>query len=288
MHPNWLKVKLPTGKNFYEIKNILQEKRLHTVCEEALCPNIGECFEQRTATFLILGNTCTRHCGFCAVKKGSPPGIQEDEPHRIAEAVKKMELHYVVITSVTRDDLPDGGASVYAKTIHCIRSCMKDCRIEVLIPDFGGVTESLETVLSARPDVLNHNIETVPRLYSQVRPRADYNRSRKLLSYAREKMPFLTTKSGLMLGLGENRDEIITVMQTIRNTGCDILTLGQYLRPGKDALPIQRYYHPEEFELFRREGMRMGFKHVEAGPLVRSSYHAKTQSEGVTVFNKEY
>lgn len=281
MRPNWLRIKLSTGKNFHEIKGILRENKLHTVCEEALCPNIGECFEQRTATFLILGDTCTRQCGFCAVKKGMPFGIDEGEPLRIAEAVKKMKLQYVVITSVTRDDLPDGGASVYAQTIQRIREYVKDCMVEVLIPDFGGSPEALEIVLNARPDILNHNIETIQRLYPQVRPMADYERSLKLLKNAKETVNELTTKSGLMLGLGEEWDEIISVMQDIRNAGCDILTLGQYLSPKRDALPIQHYYPPEEFEMLKIEGERMGFMHVESGPLVRSSYHAKAQTNAL-------
>lgn len=281
MRPHWLKVKLPTGKNFNEIKDIVQEEKLHTVCEEALCPNIGECFEQRTATFLILGDTCTRQCGFCAVKKGSPTTINYDEPRRIAGAIRKIGLKYVVITSVTRDDLPDGGASVYAEVIQNIRASVKDCKVEVLIPDFAGIPELLEIVLNARPDILNHNIETVPRLYSQVRSNANYHRSLRLLRHARERAPFLTTKSGLILGLGEEWAEIIEVMQAIRNAGCDILTLGQYLKPREDALPIQRYYTPEEFEILKTEGIRIGFKHVESGPLVRSSYHARIQSEKV-------
>ena len=283
MRPNWLRIKLSTGKNFNEIKAILRENKLHTVCEEALCPNIGECFEQRTATFLILGDTCTRQCGFCAVKKGMPFGVDEGEPLRIAEAVKKINLQYVVITSVTRDDLTDGGASVYAKTIQCIREYVKDCMVEVLIPDFGGSSESLEIVLNARPDVLNHNIETVPRLYPQVRPKADYKRSLELLKHAKETITLheVTTKSGLMLGLGEEWDEIISVMQAIRDVGCDILTLGQYLSPKKDALQIQRYYTPEEFTMLKIEGERMGFLHVESGPLVRSSYHAKAQTDSL-------
>ena len=340
MRPHWLRIKLSTGKNFNEIKGILRENKLHTVCEEALCPNIGECFEQRTATFLILGDACTRKCGFCAVKNGTPFGVDEREPLRIAEAVTKMNLQYVVITSVTRDDLADGGASVYAQTIQRIREYVKDCMVEVLIPDFGGSSESLEIVLNARPDIVNHNIETVPRLYPQVRPMADYKRSLELLKHAKETMTVhphphpcpppslrlcsgqargrkysgnkcspppvggvracpvldtggggvllqetvheLTTKSGLMLGLGEEWHEIISVMQAIRDAGCDILTLGQYLSPKRDALPIRRYYTPEEFEILKIEGERMGFMHVESGPLVRSSYHAKAQSNSLT------
>ncbi|MGQ3683822.1 MAG: lipoyl synthase [Candidatus Loosdrechtia sp.] len=279
MHPDWLKTRLPSGENFNEIKGILHKEKLHTVCEEALCPNIGECFEQRTATFLILGDICTRRCGFCAVKKGNPSGIYEDEPYRIAGAVKEIGLQYVVITSVTRDDLTDGGASIYSRTLHAIRRAVKNCRIEVLIPDFRGNTEALEILLEAKPDVLNHNLETIPRLYSLVRPQADYFRSLKLLRHAHEKMPALIIKSGMMLGIGEEWNEILDTMLMIRSTGCGILTLGQYLKPTKNALPIQRYYTPDEFELLRAEGKRMGFQHVESGPLVRSSYHAKTQSD---------
>ena len=281
MRPSWLKIKLPTGKYFNEIKGILRENELHTVCEEALCPNIGECFEQRTATFLILGDTCTRQCGFCAVKKGRPIMIDEGEPLRIASAVKKMQLKYVVITSVARDDLADGGASVYAQTIQRIREYIEDCMVEVLIPDFGGSSEALEIILNARPDILNYNIETVPRLYSQVRPMADYERSLELLKHAKETVNELTTKSGLMLGLGEEWNEIISTMQDIRDVGCDILTLGQYLSPKRDALPIHRYYTPDEFQILKLEGAQMRFKHVESGPLARSSYHAKMQSDSV-------
>lgn len=281
MRPNWLRVKLPAGRNYHEIKGVLREKRLHTVCEEAICPNIGECFEKRTATFLILGDTCTRQCGFCAVKKGRPSGVDGGEPRRIAEAVKQIELKYIVITSVTRDDLSDGGASAYAETIKCIREQVKDCKIEVLIPDFGGVSIALETVINARPDVLNHNIETVPRLYPQVRPMASYERSLELLKNAREKNPFLTTKSGLMVGLGEKWNEIINAMHDIRNAGCDMLTIGQYLSPKRNALAIRRFYNPDEFELLKSEGERLGFHHIESGPLVRSSYHAKMQSDNI-------
>lgn len=281
MRPDWLRVRLPHGKNFTEIKNILREKQLHTVCEEALCPNIGECFEQRTATFLILGDICTRQCSFCAVNKGIPSILNEEEPRRIAEAAQRMKLRYIVITSVTRDDLPDGGASIYARTIRIVHECIEDCKIEVLIPDFQGNLKSLTMVLNAYPDILNHNIETVPRLYPHVRPMADYMRSLKLLRKVREVQPSITTKSGLMLGLGETWSEIIDSMKAIKSAGCDILTLGQYLSPKRNALPIHRYYTPEEFEKLKKEGMRLGFKHVESGPLVRSSYHAKMQSDMV-------
>lgn len=277
MRPDWLRIRLPTGKNFHEIKHVLRERRLHTVCEEAVCPNIGECFEQRTATFMILGDTCTRQCGFCAVKKGNPCGVDEEEPRRIAEMVKQIGLKYVVITSVTRDDLADGGASVYAETIKSIREHVKGCIIEVLVPDFRGASLAVETISNATPDVVNHNIETVPRLYSSVRPMAGYERSLNLLKNVREKNSSLTTKSGLILGLGEQWNEIINTMQDIRNTGCDLLTLGQYLSPKRNSLPIQRFYTPDEFGLLKREGERLGFRHIESGPLVRSSYHAKAQ-----------
>lgn len=283
MHPRWLRTKLPTGKNYNEIKSILREKGLHTVCEEAMCPNVGNCFEQRSATFLILGDICTRRCGYCAVKKGSPFGTDEDEPRRVAEAVKLMVLKYVVITSVTRDDLSDGGALIYAKTITCIREHSKNCRVEVLIPDFGGASVALKTVINARPDIVNHNIETVPSLYSQVRPLANYKLSLQLLKNAREIDSSLITKSGVMLGLGESWDEIINVMKDLRDAGCNMLTIGQYLSPGRNALPIRRYYTPEEFDMLRRAGENIGFNHIESGPLVRSSYHAKMQSEDIFV-----
>jgi lipoic acid synthetase len=244
-----------------------------------VCPNIGDCFERRTATFLILGDTCTRQCGFCAVKKGAPSGPDDGEPLRIADAVRQMKLAYVVITSVTRDDLPDGGAAAYARTIRGIREINGGCRVEALIPDFGGYSESLETVLDARPDVINHNVETVPRLYSQVRPAADYRRSLELLKYAREKNPLLVTKSGLMVGLGETRGELYETMRAIRAAGCEVLTIGQYLSPSRNSLPVERYYAPEEFSALKDAGMRMGFRYMESGPLVRSSYHAEMQAD---------
>ncbi|MDG6004942.1 lipoyl synthase [Candidatus Brocadia sapporoensis] len=278
MRPNWLRIKLPSGKNFNEIRGILQENRLHTVCVEAMCPNIGECFERRTVTFLMLGNTCTRSCGFCAVKKGSPSGVDKEEPRRIAEAIQKIGLEYVVLTSVTRDDLPDGGASIYAEAITLIREYIKNCRIEVLIPDFCNSPDALDMVIHARPDIVNHNIETVPRLYSLVRPMANYGYSLKLLKDIRKKNPSLITKSGFMVGLGETWDEIIDVMGDIKNAQCDMLTIGQYLSPHKNALTVHRYYKPEEFERLRLEGERMGFHSIESGPLVRSSYHAHMQS----------
>ena len=279
MRPDWLRIRLPSGENFHKIKTILRSNRLHTVCEEALCPNIGVCFEQRTATFLILGDVCTRQCGFCGIKKGNPSIVDFEESYRIAEAVERIKLKYIVITSVTRDDLHDGGAFIYSKTIQNIKERINECKIEVLIPDFSGNIESLKIVLEASPDVLNHNIETVPRLYSIVRPVANYRRSIELLRRAKNINPLLTTKSGLMLGLDEELDEIIEVLLALREVNCDIVTLGQYLRPSKNALPVQQYYTPEEFEMLRNEGIKMGFKHVESGPLVRSSYHAKVQSD---------
>lgn len=275
MRPDWLKVRLPAGREFLQIKKVLRERRLHTVCEEAVCPNIGECFGRGTATFLILGAVCTRECGFCAVEKGRPLSVDRDEPRRIADAVAEMKLNYAVITSVTRDDLPDGGASHYALTIQSIRERRRGCKVEVLIPDFAGSSAALETVVQAGPDVLNHNIETVPRLYPRVRPSANYERSLAVLRDAGRKVDGLTTKSGLMVGLGETWDELLQTMCDIRATGCDILTVGQYLRPKKNALPIHRYYTPAEFDLLRPEGQRIGFKRVESGPLVRSSYYAE-------------
>ena len=281
LRPEWLKVRLPSGSGFLQIKNVLRERNLHTVCEEAVCPNIGECFERGTATFLILGDVCTRDCGFCAVKKGHPSGVDGDEPRRIAGAVMEMKLNYAVITSVTRDDLPDGGASIYALTIQSIRERRRGCKVEVLIPDFAGSSEALETVIQAHPDVLNHNVETVPRLYPRVRPFANYARSLAVLRDARKKGDCLITKSGLMVGLGETWEELLQTMGDIRNTGCDMLTLGQYLRPNKNSLPIHRYYTPDEFDQLRVEGERMGFRQVTSGPLVRSSYYAERLSGDV-------
>ena len=280
--PNWLKAKLPAGSGFLQVKNVLRKRNLHTVCEEAVCPNIGECFGRGTATFLILGDVCTRECGFCAVKKGHPSDVDMDEPRRIADAVMEMRLNYAVITSVTRDDLSDGGASVYALTIHAIRKRRRGCKAEALIPDFAGSPEALETVIQAQPDVLSHNVETVPRLYPQVRPSANYARSLAVLRDARKKGDCLITKSGVMLGLGETWEELLQTMGDIRNTGCDMLTLGQYLRPNKNSLHIHRYYTPEEFDQLRVEGERMGFRQVTSGPLVRSSYYAERLSGDVS------
>jgi len=271
-HPGWLKVPLPAGKNFHDVRKLIQQHHLHTVCQSAHCPNIGDCWGQRTATFMILGDICTRNCRFCAVTSGKPESADQDEPIRVAEAVKKLSLRYVVITSVTRDDLPDGGAIMFAQTIREIRTALPDCKIEVLIPDFNGSETALSTVIEASPDVLNHNIETVPSLYSTARPQADYYRSLKVLESAKKQR--MLTKTGLMLGLGETNDEVLAVMQDLRNIDCDILTLGQYLQPSSEHLPINRYVNPKEFDHLKKTGEEMGFCHVEAGPLVRSSFHA--------------
>ncbi len=266
------------GPNYQELKRIMRTLGLHTVCESARCPNMGECWEHRTATFMILGNICTRACGFCAVPSGKPLGPpEEDEPLRVAEAVERMGLRYAVVTSVNRDDQPDGGAGIFARTIEEIRHRVPGCKIEVLIPDFRGEWSALETVIATRPDVLNHNTETVPRLYRQVRKGAVYERSLELLRRAKEAAPQMPTKTGMMLGLGESREEVLCAMQEIVAQGVDILTLGQYLQPTPEHLPIIRYVHPDEFAEYKRLGEAMGFPHVEAGPLVRSSYHAFEQ-----------
>jgi len=276
--PPWLKVRFQGGRNFQELDGILRTRRLHTVCESARCPNQGECWEHRTATFMILGNICTRSCGFCAVPSGKPLGPPEpDEPGRVAEAVEQMGLRYAVVTSVNRDDQPDGGAGIFAKTIDEIRRRVPGCKVEVLIPDFRGNWDSLALVMSAGPDVLNHNMETVPRLYRRVRKGAVYERSLELLSRARQISPDTPTKTGMMLGLGETYGEVLRAMEEIAAQGTHILTLGQYLQPTSEHLPIERYVHPDEFAEFKRLGEKMGIKHVYAGPLVRSSYHAFEQ-----------
>ena len=257
-----------------KVKSILDSTELHTVCEEARCPNLGECFSKGTATILILGRICTRNCGFCAVEHGVSPPPEEEEPEKVAQAVKKMGLHYVVITSVTRDDLPDGGASHFAKTIQAVRALDREIKIEVLIPDFKGDLSSLLTVLKESPDVLNHNIETIPRLYQQVRPQADYRRSLSLLKGAKERDPQTLTKSGFMLGLGETEEEIFSLLRDLSEARCDFLTIGQYLQPRPDRLSVVRYIPPEEFEEYKKIGEEMGFKSVASGPFVRSSFHA--------------
>ena len=278
--PAWLKVRFRGGQNFRELDGIMRKLNLHTVCESARCPNMGECWEHRTATFMILGNICTRACGFCAVPSGKPLGPPEqDEPERVAEAVERMGLRYAVVTSVNRDDQPDGGAEIFARTIEEIRRRVPACKVEVLIPDFRGNWDALATLMAARPDVLNHNIETVPRLYRRVRKGAVYERSLELLRRAREMSPATPTKTGMMLGLGETRDEVLQAMEEIAAQGTHILTLGQYMQPTPEHLPIERYVHPDEFAEFKQLGEQMGFKHVEAGPLVRSSYHAFEQEE---------
>ncbi len=272
--PKWLRAPAPSGENYRDLKGLIDRLRLHTVCESAACPNVGECWNHRTATFMILGNVCTRRCGFCAVEKGAPLPVDYDEPNRVAEAVAAMGLRFAVVTSVNRDDREDGGAELFALTIRAIRGRVPGCGVEVLTPDFQGSRAAVETVLEAAPDVFNHNTETVPRLYRQVRLGARYERSLAVLAWAREIAPAAPTKSGLMLGLGETAAEVLEVMRDLRSSGVRILTLGQYLRPSPRHLPIVRYVAPEEFAELRRAGIDMGFSHVESGPLVRSSYHA--------------
>lgn len=272
--PVWLRAPAPAGDNYQDLKALVGRLKLHTVCESAACPNVGECWNQRTATFMILGNVCTRRCGFCAVQKGAPLEVDMDEPRRVAEAVNALGLRYAVVTSVNRDDRKDGGALLFAMTIRAIRDAVPGCKVEVLVPDFQGSHEALDIVMDAAPDVLNHNTETVPRLYRQVRLGARYERSLDMLRHAKSRRPAIPVKSGLMLGLGETIDEVIQVLRDLKAHGVDIVTLGQYLRPSAKHLPILRYVSPEEFAHLRRAGMEMGFAHVEAGPLVRSSYHA--------------
>lgn len=273
--PPWLKRRIPSGATYQEIRRLIQETHLHTVCQEACCPNLGECFSQGTATFLILGDRCTRNCRFCAVAHGPKEPPDPEEPIHVADAVDLMKLRYAVVTSVTRDDLPDGGASIFAETIRRIREKSPGTRVEVLIPDFCGNSESLRIVIEARPDVLNHNVETVPRLYASVRPQAVYQRSIDLLRTAHQMDPLILTKSGLMLGLGERTEEIHQVLNDLLETGCSILTLGQYLQPSVEHLPVARFVTPEEFEELRKKALEMGFQEVASGPFVRSSYHAQ-------------
>jgi lipoic acid synthetase len=273
-HPEWIKVKAPQGEAFFETKRLVRDLSLHTVCEEGHCPNVGECWGQRTATFMLLGEVCTRNCAFCAVAHGRPEAVDPYEPLRVAEAVARLGLRHVVVTSVDRDDLPDGGAGHFARTAEAIKRRVPECAVEVLIPDFKGDPVAVETVAAAPIDVLNHNTETVPRLYKCVRPGAKYERSLELLRHAKRYRPELLTKTGLMLGLGEERDELLAVFADIAATGCNILTLGQYLRPSGSHLPVERYLAPSEFAALRQEALRRGFRHVESGPLVRSSYHA--------------
>ena len=273
--PEWLKAMIPGGENYTRLRSIINTHKLHTVCEEARCPNMGECWNNGTATFMILGDVCTRSCGFCAVKTGKPTELDADEPRRVAEAVKLLGLRHTVITSVNRDELYDGGAQIFADTIRRIRVLCPETRVEVLIPDFKGEEFALDIVLDAFPDILNHNVETVPRLYHVVRPQAKYKQSLELLDRAK-KRGFIT-KTGMMLGIGERTEEVIEIMEDLRKVNCDILTLGQYLQPIKEHLPVERFVHPDEFKLLKEIGLQMGFRHVESGPLVRSSYHAEKQ-----------
>ena len=281
--PDWLRVKFFGGQHYQDLKRIMRTLDLHTVCESARCPNMGECWEHGTATFMILGDICTRACGFCAVPSGKPLGPpDEDEPCRVAEAVARLGLGYAVVTSVNRDDQADGGSHIFARTIQEIRSRVPGCKVEVLIPDFRGDWKALDVVLAARPDVLNHNTETVPRLYRQVRKGALYERSLELLRRSKQSHPDIPTKTGMMLGLGETREEVLATMVDLAAQGTDILTLGQYLQPTRDHLPVVRFVHPDEFARLKRLGMNMGFKHIESGPLVRSSYHAFDQVASAT------
>jgi len=286
--PDWIRIKLTTGDNYQDIKNMMRSKTLHTVCEEARCPNIYECWANRTATFMILGDICTRACRFCAVNTGMPTELDLEEPGRVAEAAEKMNLRHCVVTSVARDDLKDGGAMIFARTISAIRERLPLCSVEVLIPDFLGNEEALRTVMEAKPDILNHNIETVERLSDRVRAKAKYRRSLELLQRAKSMNPDIPTKSSIMLGVGENWDEILQAMDDLRAVDCDILTIGQYLQPSPQHLHVEKYYTPEQFAELKQEGLKRGFSHVESGPLVRSSYHAheqvksaKSRKEGV-------
>ncbi len=272
--PVWLRAPAPVGENYRNLKHLVETLQLHTVCESAACPNIGDCWNRRTATFMILGNVCTRRCGFCAVQKGAPLAVDYDEPRRVAEACAALGLKFAVITSVNRDDRKDGGAELFALVIRAIRDKVEGCGVEVLVPDFQGSHAAMEIVLEAAPDILNHNTETVPRLYRQVRLGARYERSLDMLAHVKRVNPATPTKSGLMLGLGETIDEVLAVMQDLRASKVDILTLGQYLRPSPKHLPIIRYVTVDEFAELKRRGYEMGFRHVESGPLVRSSYHA--------------
>ena len=275
-HPEWLKVRAPGGAGFVETRDTVKRLGLHTVCEEARCPNIGECWAHKTATFMLLGDTCTRNCHFCAVTHGRPVEVDPGEPFRVANAVARLGLRHVVVTSVNRDDLPDGGAAHFAATARALKALLPECRVEVLIPDFQGNLSAIDAVVESPIDVLNHNVETVPRLYRRVRPGAQYERSLAVLARGAGRRPGLSTKAGLMLGLGETTDELLCVFRDLRAVGCDILTVGQYLRPSADArhLPVERYVAPEEFAALRAAAVDLGFAHVESGPLVRSSYHA--------------
>ena len=281
--PPWLKVKAPGGANYMRLKHLMRDLGLHTVCEEAHCPNVGECWEHGAATFMILGDVCTRNCGYCAVAHGRPPVTDLEEPERVAEAAAVMNLRHAVITSVDRDDLPDFGAGLFAETIRLIHQRMPTCSVEVLVPDFQGDEGAIATVLNAAPEIYNHNTETVPRLYKKARPGGRYPRVMSIFRLVKRLAPDMPTKTGMMLGLGETVEEVLAVMRDLREVDVDILTLGQYLRPSNDHLPMDRYYTPDEFAALRKEGLAMGFRHVESGPLVRSSYHAWEQVQAAGV-----
>lgn len=281
--PEWLKARAPMGENYHDLKSLARRLNLHTVCESAHCPNIGECWHHRTATFMMLGNLCTRRCGFCAVPKGKPEPIDMDEPRRVAEAVAMLDLKFAVITSVNRDDDIIGGARAFALVIEEIRKQAPGCQVEVLIPDFQGNEDAIKIVVDAHPEILNHNTESVPRLYRAVRSGARYARTLRLLEFSKQTDPTVVTKSGVMVGLGEEMHELLDVYRDLAAVGTDVLTIGQYLRPSKDHLPMARYYLPEEFAYMKEEALRMGFRHVESGPLVRSSYHAHEQADSATV-----
>ncbi len=281
--PAWLKAKIPAGKTCNNVRRLMRSKQLHTVCEEAMCPNLGECWSRGTATFLLMGDTCTRSCSFCRIKTGRPLPLDEDEPRRVAESVADMALKHCVLTSVNRDELPDGGAHIFAHTIAEIRRRRPQCSTEVLIPDFKGDLDALKVVMEAKPSILNHNTETVPRLYRTVRPQASYRRSLRVLAAAKELDPQAVTKTGIMVGLGETRDEVVQVMKDLRAISVDIMTIGQYLRPTRQHLPVYRYVHPDEFREYHDTGMELGFKWVESGPMVRSSYHADGQADALSI-----
>ena len=280
--PEWFKVRMPGGPNYLRLQDMLRTEQLHTVCEEAHCPNIGECWERGTATFMILGDICTRACAYCAVTTGTPVGLDLEEPIRLANTVERMGLRYAVITSVNRDDLPDGGAFIFAQCVRQIRRRLPECRVELLIPDFEGNWDALGTVMNSKPDTLNHNIETVRRVFNRVRPRGDYDQSLELLERTRELENSAVTKSGMMVGLGETWDEIVETMQDLRSVDCNLLTIGQYLRPSAKHTPLVKWYTPSEFEELRVIGEELGFDHVASGPLVRSSYHADQQHASAT------
>jgi lipoyl synthase len=281
--PSWLKVKAPGGPNYLKLKQMMRSLDLHTVCEEAHCPNVGECWEHGAATFMILGDVCTRNCAYCAVAHGRPPKFDATEPSRVAEAVAQMHLRHAVITSVDRDDLPDYGAWAFAETIRQIHAKLPDCSVEVLVPDFQGDEDAIRAVLDARPEIYNHNTETVPRLYKKCRPGGRYERVMNIFRFAKATAPDIPTKTGIILGMGETNEEVLVVMEDLRNVDVDILTLGQYLRPSDSHIELDRYVTPDEFRMFREKGLAMGFKHVESGPLVRSSYHAWEQVQAAGV-----